>query len=246
LRPKRHRLRYRLFMMLFDLDEIAALAQACRLLSCDRFNLFGFHTRDHGDGSATPLRAQIETRLLQAGIALAGGPIRLLCMPRILGYVFNPISVYYCHAADGVLRAMVYEVTNTFGERHSYLIPVEDPSQPIRQSCAKRLHVSPFMDMDMTYDFRLTQPEDSVALAITARDDGGAVLAALFAGRRSALSDSALLQAFFTYPLLTFAVVAGIHWEALKLFLKGIKVRAHRPVAAHSFTIVSSRSVRGL
>jgi DUF1365 family protein len=238
LRPRRHKLRYRLFLMSLDLGEISAAVRRCRLFAHNRFNLFSFYDRDHGDGSNRPVVEQIQDHLKRAGIALDGGSVRLVCLPRIMGYVFNPISVYYCHDASGVLRAMVYEVNNTFGERHSYLIPVVDAADPIRQSCAKRLHVSPFMDMDMTYDFRVTQPRNSVAISIVGRDANGPLLAAAFAGRRQDLSDGALLASFFLYPLLTFSVVAAIHWEALKLLLKRIKVHDHRPAPRHSFTLV--------
>ena len=240
LRPRRHRLRYRLFMMEFDLDELDDLPLDCRLFSHDRFNLFSFFDRDHADGSAEPLRAQVERRLRQAGLSIEGGAVRLVCMPRILGYVFNPISVYYCHAADGGLVAMLYEVNNTFGERHTYLIPADSSADTIRQSCAKRLHVSPFMDMDMSYDFRLTIPGDSVSLSITGRDTEGPLIATCFAGRRREVTDGALISAFFSYPLLTLAVVAGIHWEALKLFIKGIKVRRLPPAPKQSVTVVPS------
>jgi len=241
VRPRRHHLRYRLLMMCFDLSELTGLAGASRVLSHNKFNLFSFYDRDHGDGSDRPLRTQIVDRLREADIDLDGGTIRLLCLPRILGYVFNPISVYYCQDADGVLRAMIYEVNNTFGERHSYLIPVKEPSNQIRQSCAKRLHVSPFMDMDMTYDFCVTQPGANVSISISGRDADGPLIATAFAGRRHEISDRALVSAFFSYPLLTFAVIAGIHWEALKLLLKGIKVRSHRPAPIHAFTIVAPR-----
>lgn len=246
LRPRRHHLRYRLLMICIDLGEIPKLAGAFRFLSHNKFNLFGFYDRDHGDGTDRPLRDQIVDRLQDAGIALDGGAIRIVCLPRILGYVFNPISVYYCQDNDGVLRAMVYEVNNTFGERHSYLIPVKERADPIRQSCAKRLHVSPFMDMDMTYDFTVTQPGSDVSISISGRDPAGPLIATAFSGRRRALSDRALLSAFFSYPLLTLSVIAGIHWEAIKLFLKGIKVRSHRPAPIHAFTNVSSHTSRGL
>lgn len=243
VRPKRHRLRYRLFMMCLDLDELPDLDRTCRLFSHNGFNLFGFYDRDHGDGSDRPLRDQIADRLREAA-PVAGwdgeiGRIRLVCLPRMLGYVFNPISIYYCEDREGVLRFMLYEVNNTFGERHSYLIAVKDPSDPIRQSCAKRLHVSPFMDMDMTYDFRITKPGRDVNVAIVGRDRTGPLIVAGFAGRLRALTDRALLRSFVAYPLLTLGVVAGIHWEALKLFAKGIGVRTHRPAPAHSFTFVS-------
>ena len=125
VRPRAHRLRYRVFWMLLDLDEIAALPHILRLFSHNRFNAVSFFDNDHGDGSGRPLRAQVEEHLQAAGIAPDGGPIRLLCMPRVFGYGFNPLSVYFCYQRDGSLAAMLYEVHNTFGERHSYLIPVE-------------------------------------------------------------------------------------------------------------------------
>src|SRR5262245_25752722 len=122
IKPKPHKLRYRVFWALLDLDELPALSRRLRLFSFERFNLFGFYTADHGDGSDISLRDQAEKHLADAGIDLDGGAIKLLCMPRILGFVFNPISVYYCYRRDGGLAALIYEVHNTFGQRHSYLI----------------------------------------------------------------------------------------------------------------------------
>ena len=239
-RPKRHRLRYRLFMMCLDLDEIDAVARRCRWFSRGRFNLFGFCDRDHGDGSDRPLREQVDSRLRQAGIELDGGRVQIVCLPRMLGYVFNPISLYYCRDAQGILRAMIYEVNNTFGERHSYLIPVTDACDPVRQSCAKRLHVSPFMDMDMSYGFRVSRPAAAINFSIVGRDAAGPLIAAVFSGTHRPITDRALISTFFAYPLLTLGVVAGIHWEALKLFLKGIGVRRHRPAPIfHAVTVVA-------
>ena len=138
LRPRRHRLRYRVFWMLLDLDEIDRLPHIFRLFSRNRFNAVSFHDTDHGDGGATPLRAQVERHLAAAGIALDGGAIRLLCMPRIFGYGFNPLSVYFCYERNGLLAAILYEVHNTFGERHSYLIPTgKSADAVIDQKCPK-------------------------------------------------------------------------------------------------------------
>ena len=160
--PRRHRLRYAMFQVLFDIDETPNLARRLRLFSHNAFNIVSFHDRDHGDGRESPLRGWVEETLGRAGMPIEGGRILLLCMPRILGHVFNPLSIYFCHDRDGGLTAMLYEVNNTFGERHSYLIPVSNPAErPIRQSCAKAFHVSPFMDMTMTYDFQITRPEDA-------------------------------------------------------------------------------------
>ncbi len=238
-RPRAHRLTYRVFWMLVDLDEISALHNRLRLFSANRFNLVSFHERDHGAEPGKPLRPQIERHLASAGIDLDGGPIRLLCMPRILGYVFNPISVYFCHRRGGELAAMLYEVNNTFGERHSYLIPVaERAGRIIRQSCAKGFYVSPFMDMRMTYRFAVTEPRDSISVSVRNLDAQGPILSAWLSGQRRELSDSTLLRTLATHPLLTFKVVAGIHWEAVKLWLKGIGLRARPAAPASPVTVV--------
>jgi len=238
-KPTQHRLSYRVFWTLIDLDELPLLAKKLRLFSRERFNLFGFYNAGHGDGSTTPLRTQVETHLNKAGIDLDGGAIRLLCMPRILGFTFNPISVYYCYHRDGRLTALLYEVHNTFGQRHSYLIPVEDgaSSQPLEQRCLKAFYVSPFMDMDIAYTFRVTPPAERVALVIDGADAKGRVIVASLAGERRDLTDSALLAAFLAFPLLTLKVVAGIHWEALKLWIKGMRLRP-RPPAPAPITVV--------
>lgn len=238
IKPRAHKLRYRVFWTLLDLDELPALDKALRLFSRERFNLFGFYTADHGDGSDVPLRSQAEKHLATAGIDLDGGAIKLLCMPRLLGFVFNPISVYYCYHRDGELLALIYEVHNTFGQRHSYLIPVNTGSgDALEQRCLKAFYVSPFMDMDISYTFRIQTPAKRVALTIQGADAEGPVIVASLAGNRRALTDGTLLTAFFVYPLLTLTVVAGIHWEALKLWIKGMRLRP-RPPAPEAITIV--------
>lgn len=225
LRPRRHRLRYGVFSLLLDLDRIDALAAGLRVFSRGRLNLFSFYDRDYGDGSATPLRAQVERHLWAARIVPDGGPIRLLTMPRILGFAFNPLSVFFCHARDGRLRAILYEVNNTFGQRHSYLLPVEaGQTAAIHQSCAKAFHVSPFMGMDMRYSFTVAPPEEALSIAITVSDGLGPVLMASHAAKRRSLTDAALLRVFVTHPLLTLKVVGGILWEAARLWVKGVPV----------------------
>lgn len=238
LKPRVHRLRYRMFWMLFDLDELGTLGHRLTLFSHERFNLFSLRNADHGDGSDTPLREQIEGHLAATGLDVAGGAIRLLCMPRILGYVFNPISVYYCYDPAGGLAAVVYEVHNTFGQRHSYLITVDaERNGAVLQRCAKALYVSPFIGMDIAYGFRLHAPSERISLSIRASDTKGPVIVASLAGERRELTDSALLRVFVTHPLLTLKVITAIHWDALKLWLKGVRL-VPRPPAPQPITIV--------
>ncbi|UUX94405.1 DUF1365 domain-containing protein [Aquabacterium sp. J223] len=245
LLPLRHRLRYRVFSLLVDLDDLPALPRRLRLLSVDRFNLFSLRQADHGDGSATPLKAQVEQRLRDNGLA-TGGAVRLLAMPRILGYAFNPLSVYFCHRPDGPLQAILYEVNNTFGQRHSYLIPVDEAQAReaaaggvIAQRCDKQLYVSPFLGMDLHYRFRVHPPAERLALSVNVhRDDGTLVLAAQLDARRRPLTDGVLLGALATHPLLTLKVIAAIHWEALKLWLKGARLQPRPAPPAADLTVV--------
>ena len=245
-RPKPHRFRYRMAQLLIDLDELDAVAGRLRFFSRNRFNLIAFHDRDYGDRSGSSLRRQVESHLAAAGIAFDGGAIRLLTMPRIFGHVFNPISTWFCHARDGSLMATIYEVTNTFGDRHFYVMPaIEGPTGVIRQSCDKALYVSPFMGLDMRYDFALKPPGEGVALVITGSDAGGKLIVASFVGKRRRLDDRALLGLLFGMPLMTLGAVAGIHWEALKLWFKGIAVQRH-PVPPCSDVTVGRSEYVGL
>ena len=222
LRPVRHELSYRVFSMLVDLDELPDIARRLRFLSHNRFNLFSLYDRDHSARKSEPLKPQIEAIVEAAGIDLAGGSIRLLCFPRVLGYVFNPLSIYFCHHRDGALRAILYEVSNTFGQQHGYLIPVSGDDALVRQSCAKEFYVSPFMAMEGRYQFRLAAPDERLAVYIRQLDAAGPILHASLDGTRAPLDDRTLIGAFLRYPLMTLKVIAGIHWEALRLWRKGV------------------------
>jgi uncharacterized protein len=238
LRPRRHDLRYRVFSLLLDLDEAAALGARLRLFSRNRFNLFSFYDRDHGRRRDEALRPYVEAQLARADVALEGGAIRLLCFPRVLGYVFNPLSIYFCHHRDGSLRAILYEVSNTFGEQHSYLIPVQGPEgEPVRQSCAKEFYVSPFLAMECSYGFRLAPPDERLAVYIRQTDRQGPILHASLEGTRAPLDDATLARAFLRYPLMTLKVIAGIHWEALKLWRKGLRPLPHPAPPSEAVTI---------
>lgn len=221
LRPRRHRLSYRVFSLLLDLDELPALS--LRLLKINRPGLMSFREADHGDGGK--LRPWVEARLAEAGLA-ADGPIRILCYPRMLGYVFNPLTAYFCHRADGTLAAIIYEVHNTHGERHAYVLPGGEGV--VRHSCDKRFFVSPFMPMDCVYNFTISPPGETVSVGILERDGEGTLLTASFAGTRAPLTDGALARALLAHPLMTLKVTVAIHWEAIRLLLKGLRVYPHR------------------
>lgn len=239
-RPVGHFLRYSMLMMLIDLDEAVELDHRSRWFGYNRSRILAFNDRDHGDSSATPLRTQVERHLTAAGLP-AGGPIRVLAMPRVFGQVFNPLTVYYCHPpGDGPPMAILYEVNNTFGQRHSYLLKAEEDGGRIHNACDKRFYVSPFMDMALRYRFALrappTEADGPLSIDIEVSDEGGKVLTAAFHGRRQDFTDRALFAAALAYPFLMLKVVGAIHWEALKLWLKGMKLRPRPPAPAEPVT----------
>jgi DUF1365 family protein len=243
LGPRRHKLHYRVFSLLLDLDELPAISANSRLFGHNRRALLSFWDKDHGDGRTGELRPWIEARLEEAGCLEPSMSLRVLCYPRIFGYAFNPLTVYFCYEPRGRLRAILYEVCNTFGERHTYVIAVnDDEAGPVRHGCAKELYVSPFLPMDCFYRFHIEPPGDTTLVRIDESDSSGPILSAAFAGKRRPFNDRSLLAAWLRHPLMTLKVTAGIHWEALRLWRKGIPVHRHQaaaqPVAS---TIVTTR-----
>ncbi len=241
--PVRHRLGYGVWYLLADLDELPTLDGTVPGFGVDRAAPVSFHRRDHGPRDGTPLRPWVEARLAEAGVDLDGGPVRILCFPRVFGYVFNPITVWFCHGREGEVRAIVYEVANTFGQWHHYVVPVPagDDRSVIRSSFDKQLFVSPFIDMASTYDFRTRVPDERIAVLVRQMAAGGQVLVATLTGRRRALTGRGLARVLARYPLVTLKVMAGIHWEAAKLRLKGAPYRRRSLPPAHDTTVVRSR-----
>jgi DUF1365 family protein len=243
-RPGKHRLSYRVFMLALDLDDLDATSARLKLFAHNRFALTALHDRDHADRTGAPLRPQIETKLREAGIAWDGGAITLLTMPRLLNYVFNPLSVYFCTRRDGGLAALVHEVSNTFGERHFYVLPPATSEEGlVTQACDKAFFVSPFLEMGLRYEFRVTAPGERVGVALIVKRGEQIALTASFAGNRRDLTDANLLRASLGNPLMTLKVIAGIHWEAVKMWAKGVRYLGRaKPTPPRSAPIAPSPS----
>lgn len=237
--PKRHKFTYRVFSLCLDVDGIDALSNSLKFFSRNRFNVLSFHDRDFGGGENEPAGARARALLAQAGLGEFGKRIFLLCYPRLLGLAFNPLSVYFCHGGGERPGAVIYEVSNTFGERKSYVIAV-DPLGPraIEQGCVKELYVSPFTSPQGRYAFHVQAPGDNVHVGVNFIGAGGPVLNTYFRGKRLALSDRAIAGLVLRYPLMTLKVVAGIHFEALRLWWKGVPLIQRHVSPRYSHTIV--------
>ena len=242
--PVGHRFTYGVWYLLADLDELSVLDRTIPGFAHNRAALISLHDRDHGPRDGSPLRPWIEARLAEAGVDLEGGPVRLLCLPRVLGYAFNPISVWFCHGPDGALRAILYEVSNTFGESHDYLVPVEagDDRAVIRTEFDKELFVSPFVDMAARYDFRTRIPDERIAVLVRELAPGGQVLVATLTGRRRHLTGRSLTWMLVRYPLVTLRVTLGIHLQAVRLWVKGAPYRRRGTPPAHPVTVIRDSS----
>jgi len=233
--PFEHRLRYRTYSLLVDLDELDGLTERLYLLSRNRWNLFSVHDRDHGARNDSQMRAWFDEQLRHTNIDLGDGRVEVLLFPRLLGYTFNPLTVWFGYRADGSLGVVLYEIHNTFGHSRSHLVPITDEA-PHRHSFAKDLHVSPFFDREGSYSFTLRPPRSRFSVSIdyaTANED---LLTATMVGVRRELTDGALARVFLTHPLLTLKIIGGIHWQALRLLLKGAR---YRPVPEPPDTTVS-------
>jgi DUF1365 family protein len=227
LKPMGHRFSYRVMSLLINLGRLDEADKASKLFGVNRTALYSFNEKDHGARDGSSLHAYALDCAAAHGIDLAGGRVELLCYPRLLGYTFNPLSVYFCYSADGTLALLIYEVRNTFGDIHCYILPIADGEHTdagIRQVQDKLFYVSPFIETAMRYHFRVSPPGDEVKLRILETDVDGPLLAATFHGRYKALTSRALLRSFFGLPLVTFKIMAAIHWEALRLWLKGARL----------------------
>ena len=224
--PRPHRFGYRLFLFYLDLDELP-----------ERPWIFGrawplrFRRSDYLGPSDRPLRSAVLDRVEDELGRRPRGSVRLLTHVRTWGYVFNPVSFYYCHDEDSALDAIVAEITNTpWGERHAYVLDARTArrdGEELVWRFDKEFHVSPFFDMEQTYEWRFSQPGDRLAVHVTNYEDGRAVFGAGLACRRRELGAGALASALLRHPLLTLRVHAAIYWQAARLWLKRTPFFAH-------------------
>ncbi len=236
-KPFRQSFAYKLFLIDIDIDRLEEADKQTRLFAVDRLGLFSFRRKDHGSRLDTPLRPWAERNFLEAGIHLEGGAIRLVTLPRHLFYKFAPISLWFGYGYDGTLRGIIYEVNNTFGETHAYVAPID--SARTQHEAAKNLYVSPFFDVSGTYRFTLRAPDERLSLVIDNVLEGDRIHCATLKARRCAATDMAFLRASLMRPISTLGVTLGIHFEALKLWVKKAGYRSRPPAKATKVTIAS-------
>ena len=231
--PVRHELAYEVADVLVDVDRLDELNSSSWLIGHNRKRLFSIDDKNHGLGDGTSIAAHL--RKLFATLEL-GAPIKcifMLCYPAVLGKVFNPLTVYFGLGADGRWLGVVYEVSNTFGQRHAYVLPVDDGN---RQRAEKCFYVSPFNKVEGEYRFSLERTAGALRLNIALFEQDRLKFKARFDGRETPLTDRALLRGLMRLALQPMKVWSAIHWEALKLYLKGLRPTARPPHAAYAIT----------
>lgn len=239
LRPFRQRFTYRVWTLFVPLDELESIDRRLRLLSMDRRNWLSLAARDHGARDGSPLEPWVRERLREAGIDDGGGRVFMLAFPRVFGYVFNPLTVYFAYDAAARLRAILYEVKNTFGGQHTYAFAVDGNVKRLAHGCDKDFYVSPFIPMQAHYAFNLRPPGERLSVVINERVPEGPQLVASMTGDRRPLSDAELARCLLAYGPMTLKVMAGIHWEALKLWVRGAPFRAP---SAHPQPVVAGNT----
>jgi len=222
-KPKEHYFKYNVFSLLIDIDELEIIENKIKIFSYNKFNIISFFDKDHGPRDGTSVKEWVIKNLKDIGIENHKIQIKLLCYPRIFGYVFNPLSVFFVYDENSRLISILYEVKNTFGEQHTYVFKTDD-EKVIINDCTKKFHVSPFIEMECHYYFRVLKPSDKISVIIDQKDKDGKLLYASQDGKATELNEKNLLTSYISHPLMTFKIIAAIHYEALKLWLKGIKI----------------------
>ena len=222
-KPKIHYFKYKVFSLLIDLSEIDLLDKKLKIFSYNKFNIVSFYDKDHGARDGSSIKKWVIDNLKKNNINTKDIQIKLLCYPRIFGYVFNPLSVFYIYDNYSNLISILYEVKNTFGEQHTYIFKTNIKDNLIQHVCKKKFHVSPFIKMDCIYFFRLIKPGNKISIIIDQNDKEGKILYASQDGLRSEINNENLIKSYLTHPLMTFKIILAIHYEAFKLWSKGIK-----------------------
>jgi hypothetical protein len=221
-KPRIHFFRYKVFSLLIDLSELSTLDKKINFFSYNRFNLISFFDKDHGERDGTSLIEWVKKNLRKNNIDAEEIKIKLLCYPRILGYVFNPLSVFYIYNNNEKLISILYEVKNTFGEQHTYIFKIENDNL-LQHNCEKKFHVSPFIEMNCNYFFRILKPSENISVIIDQYQSNEKILFASQDGKRADLTSAELMKSYLKHPLMTFKIISAIHFEAFKLWTKGIK-----------------------
>ena len=222
-KPKEHFFKYRVFSLFIDLSELNELNNKLKFFSLNKFNLISFYEKDHGNRDGSSLLDWVKVNLNKNNIDTQNINVKLLCYPRILGYVFNPLSIFFIYDKNENLISILYEVKNTFGEQHTYVFKTEHEKKLIQNNCSKKFHVSPFIEMDCNYFFRILNPGEKLSVVIDQYDQEGKILYASQDGKRSDLTSKNLMNSYLKHPLMTFKIISAIHFEAFKLWTKGIK-----------------------
>ena len=222
-KPTVHSFNYKVFSLLIDLSELDFLDKNLKLFSYNKLNIISFYNKDHGPRDGSSLKNWVIDNLEKNQIKTNGIQIKLLCYPRIFGYVFNPLSVFYVYDKNKDLISILYEVKNTFGEQHTYVFKSKKDQNLIQHVCKKKFHVSPFIEMNCVYFFRLLKPGNKISVIIDQNDKEGKILYASQDGVKSELNNNTLIKTYLKHPLMTFKIILAIHFEAFKLWTKGIK-----------------------
>ena len=236
-KPKVHFFKYKVFSLLIDLSELEILNKNLKLFSYNKFNIMSFYDKDHGQRDGSSIKNWVIFNLKKNGIPTNDIQIKLLCYPRIFGYVFNPLSVFYIYDKNQDLISILYEVKNTFGEQHTYIFKSDKNQNLIQHVCKKKFHVSPFIEMNCVYFFRLLKPGNKISVIIDQNDKDGKSLYASQDGIKGELNNEVLLKTYLKHPLMTFKIIFAIHFEAFKLWKKGIKLIKKKIKIKNNITI---------
>ena len=237
-KPKEHYFKYNVFSLLIDLNELEEINKNIKFFSYNKFNIISFYDKDHGDRDGSSIKLWVKKNLRNIGIMTEDISIKLLCYPRIFGYVFNPLSTYFIYNKHSELISIFYEVKNTFGEQHTYIFKAQD-EKTIQNKCKKKFYVSPFIEMDCEYHFKTLNPKEQLSVVINQNDKDGKLLFASQDGISKDFNNKNLILSYLTHPLMTFKIIVAIHYEAFKLWVKRIKLIAKKIKLKNNITIES-------